>query len=505
MTLSFAGGIYILMYRTTYSEVSETDTIHIDKTAFVDTKGRERIFRGMSFVSEGDIRTFPREYNPEISDDMLREYSEKGFNLIRLAVVWDAVEHEMGRYDDEYISSIADIIRRCAKFNVYVYIVLYQRHYASFINGGVGAPLWATDTGNRTYMRVKYEASQLQYFFNPAVGNAFDNFWDNKKIATKGLQDRYAEMLNHILPFFTNKRAFLGIDFMNEPFPGSSCLRIFRSAVSTGLKYLVDDEKIDTPTVVKNYFKGKNRYEIFKLVESEETFNKIVNSAGKITEEFDRTKYAPFFLKMAEDTAENVGNSFIFEENNYCSNIGMPGDLPETEYKNVVFAPNGFDLTSGTTADESTANNMRTDIIWKRHKETQDRLGCPVIVGAWGKHSGADRGLAHISHELDVFDANKWSSAFFKYTPAIFKAPIADVLVRPYPVATAGTLDYFKYDAHCKIFEMQYSQKRSSEIETVIFLPCEPKDVETDVPYNIEGNYFKTVTSTGVHKIKIKF
>ena len=492
------------MYSATYSEVSKTDTIYIDKTAFIDSKGRERIFRGMSFICEGDINTFPRVYDPVLTDEMLCEYSENGFNLLRLGAVWDAVEHEMGRYDDNYLGKIADIVRRCAKYDIYVYIVMYQRHYASFINGGVGAPLWATDTDNRTYMRVKYEASQLQYFFNPAVGNAFDNFWNNKKIAAKGLQDRYAEMLNHILPFFTNKKAFLGIDFMNEPFPGSCCLRIFRNAVSTGLKYLVNDEKIDTPTVVKNYFKGKNRYSIFRLVESEETFNRIINSAGEITADFDRTKYTPFFNRMADKTADTVGDSFIFEENNYCSNIGMPGDLPETGRKNVIFAPNGFDLTSGTTADESTANSMRTDIIWKHHKKTQDRLNCPVIVGAWGKHSGADRGLTHISHELDVFDANKWSSAFFKYKPGIFRMPIADVLVRPYPVATAGTLDYFRYDAHCRLFEMQYSQKRDKEIETVVFLPCQPKEIETDVQYTIDGRYLKAITSTGVHKIKIK-
>ena len=493
------------MYITTYCEVIKTDTIHIEKYAFVDSKGRERIFRGMSFVTEGDIKTFPRVYEPVLSDDMLREYSEKGFNLIRLAVIWDAVEHEMGRYDDEYICRIADIIKRCAKFDIYVYVVMYQKHYASFANGGVGAPLWATDTLNRTYMRVKYEASQLQYFFNPAVGNAFDNFWSNKKIAAKGLQDRYAEMLNHILPFFANKKAFLGIDFMNEPFPGSCCLSIFRSAVSTGIKHLVHEKKIGTPTVVKNYFKGQNRYDIFRYVENEETFNKIVNSAGRITKDFDRKKYAPFFDKMADKTVENVGNSFIFEENNYCSNIGMPGFLPATGRKNVVFAPNGFDLTSGTTADEETASSMRTDIIWKRHRETQERLGCPVIVGAWGKHSGGSRGLAHISHEMDVFDRNKWSSVFFKYTPGIFKAPIADVLVRPYPVATAGTIDYYRYDAHCKIFEMQYSQKRSAEIETVVYLPGKPKDIETNVNYIIEGNYLKAVTSTGVHRIRIKF
>ncbi|MBQ6263879.1 MAG: cellulase family glycosylhydrolase [Clostridia bacterium] len=493
------------MYIAIYSEVSVTDTIYIDKKAFVDGEGRERIFRGMSFICEGDVSTFPRVYEPALDDEMLREYSENGFNLIRLGVVWDAVEHEMGRFDDNYTGKIADTIKRCEKFGIYVYIVIYQRHYASFMNGGVGAPLWATDTDNRTYMRVKYEASQLQYFFNPAVGNAFDNFWNNKRIAAKGLQDRYAEMINHILPFFTDKKAFLGIDFMNEPFPGSSCLRIFRSAVSTSLKCLVNEKKIGAPAVVRNYFKGVNRYDIFRLVESGETFNRIIDSAGNITADFDRKKYAPFFSKMADETAEAAGDSFIFEENNYCSNIGMPGEIPETGRNNVVFAPNGFDLTSGTTADESTANNMRTDIIWKRHKETQERLNCPVIVGAWGKHSGSDRGLSHISHELDVFDANKWSSAFFKYKPGIFRMPIADTLVRPYPVATAGTLDYFRYDAHCKIFELQYSQKRNAEIETVVYLPGKPTDIETDVNYIIEGNYLKAVTSTGVHRIRIKF
>lgn len=492
------------MYSATYCEVRKTDTVYIDKTSFIDSKGRERIFRGMSFADEGNIKTYPRIYNPVITDDEMNEYKQNGFNLIRLAVVWDAIEHEMGRFNDEYINRIADILNRCEKFGIYVYVVLYQRHYASFINGGAGAPLWATDTDNRSYMRVKYEASQLQYFFNPAVGNAFDNFWNNKKIAAKGLQDRYADMLNYILPFFTDKKAFIGIDFMNEPFPGSVCLNIFRSAVSTGVKLLVSKKKIGASAVVKNYFKGNNRYDIFRLVENEETFDKIINSAGNITANFDREKYNPFFNRTAELTADALGNHFIFAENNYCSNIGMPCGITESRRKNVVFAPNGFDLTSGTTADESTASNMRTDIIWRKHKETQKAMGCPVIVGAWGKHSGSDRGLAHISHELDVFDANKWSSAFFKYKPGIFNMPIANALIRPYPVATAGTLDFFRYDTQRRLFEMQFSQKKSAEKETVVFLPDKPKKVESDSQYVIEGKYLKTVTSTGIHSIKIQ-
>lgn len=496
--------IYIMVYFI-YIEVILLDKIHIEGKSFVDSKGRERIFHGMNFIYTGVDGPYPRNYITHWSNNTLKKYSELGFNLIRLGIVWDGIEHEMGLFDEDYIRHISDFIDRCGKFDIYVYVVLYQKHYASFIDGGAGAPLWATDSNSHTYKRMKYEASQLEYFFSPAICCAFDNFWNNKHIAGCGIQERYAHMLNYILPRFNKKKAFLGIDFLNEPFPGKKSVVAFGKAVSAGLDEVFTDKGISTFAVFRTYFRSHNRYGVFNFINNEQAFRKVIDSAGNISSKFDHEKYEPFFNRMISLTQDNLNNSFIFKENNYCSNIGMASGLNKSNRNDIVFAPNGFDISSGTTADENSASNIRTDIIFDEHKKTQEKLMCPVIVGEWGRHSGGAKGLSHISHELEIFDQNKWSFAFFKFDMEIFEKPIINVLSRPFPIATAGCIDSFAYDETEKTFEMYYSQKRSKVLETEIYLPDKPKIVEADGEWHIESKRLIVNTGCGIHNIKILF
>jgi endoglycosylceramidase len=480
------------------------EKIHIEGKTFRDSSGREIIFRGMNFIYTGKAKDYPRDYCFDWGEKELREYSANGFNLIRLGVIWDAAEHEMNRFDDDYLRHVAAFIDRCSRHGIYVYIVLYQKHYASFINGGAGAPLWATKTGSHTYMRVKYEASQLQYFFNPAVGKAFDNFWQNKTVGGGRLQDKYAEMLNHILPFFEGKNNFLGIDFLNEPFLGSRSLFAFGLAVTRGLRETIADKDIKTAEVFKTYFKGKSPYEIFKYIDSPEKFRSVISSAKFLSIEFDRKYYDPFVERMIDATGSADKDYFVFKENNFCSNIGMACGLQKSDRKNIVFAPNGFDITAGTTSKITLGNKERIEIIFDNHRRTQEKLGCPVIVGEWGKQANSVN-VSLMKDELRIFDKNKWSAAFYQYEKDIFTKPSGKALIRPYPAATAGTLDYFSYDSENRIFEMQFSQKRDKQIESVVYLPDEPAEIIADGEYKIEKNRLKIKTGVGVHRIKIRF
>ncbi|KAI0023054.1 putative glycosyl hydrolase [Xylariomycetidae sp. FL0641] len=65
-----------------------------------------------------------------------------GFNVLRVPVVWEALEHEgPGIYDDEYIDHIVKLVRLCNEHGFKVIINPHQDIWSRY-SGGSGAPLW---------------------------------------------------------------------------------------------------------------------------------------------------------------------------------------------------------------------------------------------------------------------------------------------------------------------------------------------------------------------------
>ncbi|KAH9902105.1 putative glycosyl hydrolase [Xylariomycetidae sp. FL2044] len=65
-----------------------------------------------------------------------------GFNVLRIPVVWEALEHEgPGIYDEKYIDHIVRLVRMCNDHGFRVIINQHQDLWSRF-SGGSGAPLW---------------------------------------------------------------------------------------------------------------------------------------------------------------------------------------------------------------------------------------------------------------------------------------------------------------------------------------------------------------------------
>lgn len=485
--------------------------ISVDGKSFVDELGRERIFRGMNFVYKGTKDSYPRSYIPDWDDDALEKMQTNGFNLIRLGLIWDGIEHEMGRYDDEYLGYMAAFVDRCAKHGIHVYIDMHQDLYASFsIPSGDGAPLWATLTDGRVYHHLSGEVWSAGYFLSSAIHRAFDSFWSNKPVAGRGLQDRYTDMWKHTAEFFKDKPALFGFDLMNEPFPGTDGGAVFRKLIYGALAAVAKNNAIGKSDLIKSLLSQKKRYDLIALFNDESTYRKIIKNGNSLIKRFDIEKYYPFFRKTATAVREVTEKGIILMENCYYSNIAIPCSTPRLEYrggkkeKNFAFAPHGYDLIVDTTADEETADNMRVDVIFEEHRNTQNRLGCPVLVGEWGGHSGKDEGLWHIEHLLDIFEKNRWSTTYWCYQNGIFETPLMKTLVRPYPQAVTGTIDSFSFDPKTRTFSLTYSQKREYACETVIFVPSEPKSIKTDGEYAVDGKLLKIKTGIGIHTVTLK-
>jgi endoglycosylceramidase len=142
-----------------------------------------------------------------------------GFNVVRLGVIWAAVEPEPGVYDTAYLDSIQQTVQTLADYGIYTVIDMHQDNYSASFQGE-GAPDWATQDGGLPNPKVGFPGN---YYLNPAEWHAWDAFWGNASASNGlGLEDNYAQSWETVASYFSGNSAVIGYDIMNEPFPGSS-------------------------------------------------------------------------------------------------------------------------------------------------------------------------------------------------------------------------------------------------------------------------------------------
>ena len=93
--------------------------------------------RGVSYVD----RPFPLGE----AEDHFRRLRAWGFNVVRLVVTWDGLEHGgPGVYDDAYVSYVAGVVRCARRFGVNVIVDPHQDVWSRY-TGGSGAPAWTLE------------------------------------------------------------------------------------------------------------------------------------------------------------------------------------------------------------------------------------------------------------------------------------------------------------------------------------------------------------------------
>lgn len=163
-------------------------------------------------------------YDPAASgfnEDDAEFLATNGFNVVRLGVIWAAVEPQPGVYDTAYLASLKQTVQMLADHGIYTLLDMHQDLYSSTF-AGEGAPEWATQTGGLPNQNFGFPGS---YYLNPAMNYAWTRFWNNAESPTGlGLQDAYAQMWENVAGYFSGNPAVIGYDVINEPFPGFSWL-----------------------------------------------------------------------------------------------------------------------------------------------------------------------------------------------------------------------------------------------------------------------------------------
>ncbi len=487
------------------------DKISVDGMRFVDQHGRERIFSGMNVC---DKREFEAE-KPWLYNNAdifpFEEFRARGFDVIRLGFTWGAMEPKPGQYNEALIESICKFLDKCEEYGIYAYLDCHQDVWGPTTYGD-GAPDWATITDN--FKPVKPIAVWAEpYFYGRACFRAFDNFWSNAEYKKKGLQDYFADMWKHLVSATKDKPALMGYDFFNEPHPGADGGRIFRKLIGGVAKTTLTDKRVSIKQLLKD---GLSKEPVKALDQyGGDVFRKIGSGGDDLVKRFDRYKYSPFFEKMVNAVREVTDNGIMFMENNYYSNMGIPccNNLAKVNgevEKKQVFAPHAYDLMVDTPAYKY-ANNSRVGGIFDVHRQVQERLQIPCLVGEWGSCAEGDGWYPHIRFLQNKFDSYKWSNTYWCYWENIFNEPFMDVFTRPRPKAVTGDIIEYKYDHDEGEFKLKYKQDKKFKVPTIVYVDRKPKEIECDGKYKIielPGNIGYDIefkTDIGEHEIEIEF
>lgn len=181
-----------------------------------DTHGRAVVLRGVAVMDFG-----PRHLPSAIgfgADDVAFLHAH-GYNIVRVGLNWLGLEPSPGTFDQAYLASLVTTVRELAAQGIWSVLDLHQDGWGPAVHGQDGEPDWATLTDGAPNPELAFGQN---YFGNPALERAFDNFWGNTAgPGGIGLQDRYASMMARLAAAFRDEPGVLGYEIMNEPWPGS--------------------------------------------------------------------------------------------------------------------------------------------------------------------------------------------------------------------------------------------------------------------------------------------
>lgn len=479
--------------------------------AFIDEKGRERIFNGVNYVFKGEKPEADGivHFIHPLDDAALRDLRAKGVNIIRLGMTWAGIEPKMGEYNEVYLNEVRDVVDRAKKYGIYVYLDWHQDLYSGFGLGvGDGAPAWACLTKKK--MRKPLFIWAEGYFFGGAVWECFDAFWRNAPLAGRGIRDRFCDMLRYTVSYLSGCENIMGFDVLNEPFPGSLAGKLIFPLVARAGYNLSLNPKVDRRKLFRDLTSGEVMNAL-SVIDDPEVYHALIDPAEKVLKTFDAGVYYDFIRAAGEAIRSVCGKGVLFFENSYFSNLGIPCNVPHVVYEdgrreeNLVFAPHGYDLTVDTPLTNE-ASTARVDFIFDEHKRKQNRMGLPVLVGEWGGMVAGGERYPALEHLIAKFDGNKWSHTYWHYSREILDSKIFDILSRPYPEAVSGRIECYGYDREKKEFTLCYEGAPEIKVPTVIYLPEAPKSVEATKKYTVKpmDGYYLLQVNAGKGEIRVK-
>lgn len=433
--------------------------IFIQDDHFVDEDGRQVLFNGINVVCKEP----EQGYLFSGLEDVFRNFSQMGFNLIRLGIFWDGVEPKPGVYDTAYLERVRDTVRLAEQYGLYTLLDMHQDLFSR--KWGDGAPAWASlDEGmpHPESCTMWYDA----YLQSEAIIRAADNFWKNTPAEDGvGLLDHYAAMWTMLAGYFDSCVSIIGYEPMNEPFMGSIARMAFAEAAQGTAAQYPDYNPADLA--------GMNQ-------EQAAFFMGIV--AERLTA-FDKETLMPFYRRM-QKAMESVSDKALVTGGNIYSSSTIPTGITRLDEQcRQIYAPHGYDAVVDSDRYES-FSKANVEMLFVDKRRSQLEMGLPVIIGEWGAFPSKDFTCDLIRHMNGILEAYLWSSTYWQYLPGLDTDQNYAELGRAYPMLTAGILKSYHYDTDAKQFTLSYFAE--ADKTTVVYCPFRPEKVQADSPITWE-------------------
>ena len=387
---------------------------------FTDAAGRVVMFHGMNMVQKTDPY-YPAAYG--FGDDDVAFLVEQGFNALRLGVDFRGLMPTPGIVEETYIDHLAETVDAASRHQMFVLLDFHQDGFSPMFNGN-GLPDWMAITDGLP--NPPNAVFPLYYIQNPAVQRAFEHFWANSPGPNGvGLQDYYLQGVERVVARFADNPLVLGVELMNEPFPGA-------------------------------------QWQACAL-----------NAAG--CPDLEQQRLEPFYQKGAAAARALAPRQLVFVEPFVLFNFGQAAtSLPGTN-PGVALAVHSY----------ATSQTGEVGVVTHAVDAAQ-RDQAPLLLTEFGAVTDAVV-LNRLTAEMEaglvpwMFWAYEGEIINDRSQPAgpdNLRSPEAfDALVRPYPVALTGTPTAIAFDPDTNAFDLTYDTTGpggvhyASDLVSVVFIP----------------------------------
>lgn len=405
--------------------------ISINGQQFVDATGQEVIFHGLNLVNKNPEENY---LGPD-DREAIQKIGSWGFNCIRLGVIWDGLEPEPGKYDENYLRGIDERIQWAKENNLYVLFDMHQDLYSVLYSDG--APEWATLTDDQPH--VTGEIWSESYFISPAVQTAFDHFWKNTPAPDgTGIQDHLIHAWRHVAERYAGQSHVIGYDLLNEPFMGSGATQIMPAMLQAYADLLISEGQVppSMEELAQMWSSEEERNKVYEKLSDPEKFSVIADAIYPIQAPFEKEVLMPFYQKCRDAIREVDPHHIIFIEHAIFANSGALTAIQPLLDENgerdplVAYAPHGYDLVTDTQ-NQAASSLERVRFIFDRIEQNADRLNMPVLVGEWGAfYSAKDPAVVQQAEFiLNLYKQKHFSDTYWSYFEGLDKMPYFQALV----------------------------------------------------------------------------
>lgn len=399
-----------------------------------DAAGRVLLLHGVNMVSK-EAPYYPQAFGFRGADAAW--LSQNGFDVVRLGVMATGLMPSPGQIDTGYLNDLAKTVDILSAHHILVLLDFHQDGYGPLV-GSDGFPPWMTLTNGAPNTSAPFP---LYYIENPAIQNAFQSFWNDQTGPNGvGLQEDDVAMLTAVARRFGADPWVLGYDVMNEPWPGTTWAACLSSAGCPNL---------DSSELASFYAKA----------------DRAIRAADSIHLPF----VEPFVLF-------NFGQS--------PTTIPLPGGD----------ADSGLSFHQYATSPAGQTGVINQALSWSA------RTGGALLDTEWGATTDPSAITAQ-ADQLDSafipwifwsFDGDVVNNLSLPPRSSNLNSAVVDALVRPHPLAVAGTPQSYSYSPASRIMTFTYSTARPGGGS---FDPSVLTSIE--VPENAEPNGYAVTVQGG--------